>query len=641
MKSAVAIITYNRLNALKTTVDGLVKHCGQYPLAIFDDCSMKDDTKNYLRSLLPDAEEELDRDILARVRKDDKLKIGLGEYNLGVSAQSNRAIKWFMEETDADHLCVCNDDIHVLGDFIAFYAQAHADLNIHFWSFCDFTSEHFRSTDIRITLENEKAYDVRIIQRMTGMMISVTRELINKIGYFDSSFVFGEEHSQPAGSLVLCGDYVHRPIETIKQGDEVVGWFRPSSRPYNPPNGSVWHNDQEPKHVCDSLCKTKVIGVIKRTAPCVKITTKSGRVSLCTTDHKWYLSTEKSLDNKRYVEASVGEMMVDVTGTPEKEKQLTDDYRLGYIKGALDGDGSSGKSNYILRVTQKPFSDRFRAFLDDLGMGHYDDEKNVEQKQFNYSNYIYFTTLQSEPSKTLKDWKPKTEESFRGWLAGVYDAEGSNNSIGQSETINAKTYTNIQKALDFFNFGYRETEQRHEILINGGRQELLRFLALTQPAMPWKADKVLLTSKFCKERDRIEKIEDVGDLEVYSIQTEAGNYIADGFASKNCDFQNRARYAGAMNLNGQMFMSLDLVHQPKKLLTHQKVPSTVSSDDKAAYDEHATAMLTRSMSTLRAGNIYRPFEILNIERVGQVEGYGGINKKAMGSIPVCFDVHGE
>lgn len=302
MKSAVAIITYNRLNALKTTVDGLVKHCGQYPLAIFDDCSMKDDTKNYLRSLLPDAEEELDRDILAKVRKDDKLKIGLGEYNLGVSAQSNRAIKWFMEETDADHLCICNDDIHVLGDFIAFYAQAHADLNIHFWSFCDFTSEHFRSTDIRITLENEKVYDVRIIQRMTGMMISVTRELINKIGYFDSSFVFGEEH---------------------------------------------------------------------------------------------------------------------------------------------------------------------------------------------------------------------------------------------------------------------------------------------------------------------------------------------------CDFQNRARYAGAMNLNGQMFMSLDLVHQPKKLLTHQKVPSTVSSDDKAAYDEHATAMLTRSMSTLRAGNIYRPFEILNIERVGQVEGYGGINKKAMGSIPVCFDVHGE
>jgi hypothetical protein len=114
----------------------------------------------------------------------------LGARNLGVSGNSNRALKWLMDETDADHFCLINDDLHVLGDFVDFYKKAHLDLGVGMFCFCDFIGPTYRWVDIK-----KRGYNIKLCPRMTGIMMSFTRELINTIGYFDMSFgKFGEEH---------------------------------------------------------------------------------------------------------------------------------------------------------------------------------------------------------------------------------------------------------------------------------------------------------------------------------------------------------------------------------------------------------------------------------------------------------------
>jgi hypothetical protein len=65
--------------------------------------------------------------------------------------------------------------------------------------FCDFTEaspaisgapETYKWTTYRV-----RGYEVKFLPRFTGIMMSVTRKLVEKIGFFDAEFgKFGEEH---------------------------------------------------------------------------------------------------------------------------------------------------------------------------------------------------------------------------------------------------------------------------------------------------------------------------------------------------------------------------------------------------------------------------------------------------------------
>lgn len=192
MKSAVAVITYNRIDALREVLAGLADFCPQYPTAIFEDCGNRDATAAWLKI---DRTRTAHRHDLRAEQWDGNGMNGLptvflGDTNMGVARNSNRAIKWFMEETDAGHLVILNDDLHVLGDFVDLYARAHQELGVQHFCFCDFTSEAYRW----ITVHN-RGWKLKLMPRFTGIMLSFTREILNKVGYFDADFgKFGEEH---------------------------------------------------------------------------------------------------------------------------------------------------------------------------------------------------------------------------------------------------------------------------------------------------------------------------------------------------------------------------------------------------------------------------------------------------------------
>jgi hypothetical protein len=189
MKSAIAILTYNRLPALVSLMDGINAHCKHYPTAIFDDLSWRDNTAGYLKD---EGVAKPRPDLLAveYASPNGGVKAFLAEKNLGVAGNSNRALKWFMEETDADHLCLLNDDLFVLGDFPKLYAEAHKDLGVGMFCFCDFTGPTYRWVDVK-----KRGYNVKLCPRMTGIMMSIKREVVEAIGYYDMRFgKFGEEH---------------------------------------------------------------------------------------------------------------------------------------------------------------------------------------------------------------------------------------------------------------------------------------------------------------------------------------------------------------------------------------------------------------------------------------------------------------
>lgn len=209
MKSAIAIITYRRLPALKETWWGLQRHCIQYKTAVFEDCGQRDATSRFL---VGDAKRKHRSDLMAdEYWLPSGQQVFLGHRNLGVTGNTNRAIKWFMDETDADHLCLLNDDLHVLGDFVDYYAKGHRDLGVGLFCFCDFTGESYRWISVRA-----RGYRVKLLPRYTGIMMSMTRQLVNKIGYYDSRFgQFGEEHcdytirARFAGEQCLDGQDQH------------------------------------------------------------------------------------------------------------------------------------------------------------------------------------------------------------------------------------------------------------------------------------------------------------------------------------------------------------------------------------------------------------------------------------------------
>lgn len=192
MKSAVAILTYNRVDALKETLSGLRKFCAQYSTAIFEDCGQRDGTETYLMG--PNRTGTKRKELLATQfdgkHIGDNVEIFLGDTNLGVTGNSNRALKWF-SETGCDHLCLMNDDLHVLGDFVNFYAQGHEDLGVGLFCFCDFV--HHES--YRWLTVNSRGHRIKLLGRMTGIMMSISRACFDAIGYYDARFgKFGEEH---------------------------------------------------------------------------------------------------------------------------------------------------------------------------------------------------------------------------------------------------------------------------------------------------------------------------------------------------------------------------------------------------------------------------------------------------------------
>lgn len=171
---------------------------------------------------------------------------------------------------------------------------------------------------------------------------------------------------------------------------------------------------------------------------------------------------------------------------------------------------------------------------------------------------LYFIARKGTKLQRLINITPKETdiEKIKAWsyLGGIIDGEGGCKHYGifvaQSKPANFIIYEKIKKTFEFLNIEYSEYESiRHEdrphmkngdykqniFYLKGGRQGKFNLLNNADFAKKEQILKCLWGrggSQF--EEDRILDIKPDKFEEVYGLTTETGNYIAWGYASKNC-----------------------------------------------------------------------------------------------------------
>lgn len=130
------------------------------------------------------------------------------------------------------------------------------------------------------------------------------------------------------------------------------------------------------------------------------------------------------------------------------------------------------------------------------------------------------------------------------WLAGMIDGEGGGSvTISQSRRVNPAVHKRISEVLDALGVDYREHDAGYDL--RGGKQLFTDLLNWTDVVKREYFTKRVLqgnnrradsVGQMNRWADKIVNVEYEGPGEVVSMQTSTGNYIAWGYASKNCVF---------------------------------------------------------------------------------------------------------
>jgi hypothetical protein len=157
------------------------------------------------------------------------------------------------------------------------------------------------------------------------------------------------------------------------------------------------------------------------------------------------------------------------------------------------------------------------------------------------------------------------DERLAGWLAGIFDGEGSSDGyavqIAQSRKANPLVYQAICDALAYFGFEF--TMKFDRINLTGGQQAYVDFFNITQPYRRQTTGRIRLRgtrrlrdviegsfgARYATP-DRIIAVEPDGEGDVIGLTTTSGNYVAWGYASKNCSkaINGLAAYRAAPDL---------------------------------------------------------------------------------------------
>lgn len=150
------------------------------------------------------------------------------------------------------------------------------------------------------------------------------------------------------------------------------------------------------------------------------------------------------------------------------------------------------------------------------------------------------------------------DDWFRaGWLGGFYEGEGSvcaqsrregdaTNAVisfAQTDGANLPICEQLERVLSYFGFEWgmslKPREEGHQQLRmywlkRGGLPTYQKFLHIAKP-IKWR-DRIIEAaygSSFIRSEEKVVKIEDAGETDVYGLTTDTGNYVVWGIASSN------------------------------------------------------------------------------------------------------------
>jgi DNA repair photolyase len=247
------------------------------------------------------------------------------------------------------------------------------------------------------------------------------------------------------------------------------------------------------------------------------------------------------------------------TGRFASQPKIDQDYKFGYLCGMIRGDGLVYSATYV-RSDGRGLTDAnsFRLALVDLEALHrsrdYLAELNVPTKEFVFQKAAVarkeVTAIRTsarasvDAVRTYIAWPRQASESWcKGFLAGIFDAEGSCHSNGalRISNTNSVIIDRIASCLRRFDFTFvleMSAKDRLRPVTNvrlvGGLREHLRFFHTVDPAITRKRT---IEGGALKSSTslRVVAIEPLGvDLPMYDITTGTGDFVSNGVISHNC-----------------------------------------------------------------------------------------------------------
>jgi DNA repair photolyase len=237
-----------------------------------------------------------------------------------------------------------------------------------------------------------------------------------------------------------------------------------------------------------------------------------------------------------------------------------DDYRVGYVAGLSLGDGTfryesgwrSDKLGFpasywrVALVDREPL-ERLVEYLAGLGVEAairpFDGGRSAT-KPLHKVEVRALAKL--ERIDKILHVERSSRSYRRGFVAGFFDAEGSNGSSLRVTQVNLGTLERVRGYASSLGFEFRiepREGRASSMRLIGSIAERIRFFAVVRPAIERKRGAVLGTTRSLLP-ERVESVENAGIADVVDIQTSTGTFFAAGLATHNCYARPTHEYLG-------------------------------------------------------------------------------------------------
>ena len=342
------------------------------------------------------------------------------------------------------------------------------------------------------------------------------------------------------GTPILMADGRTKPLVELAVGDQIVGTeIRGRYRRY---------------------VTTEVLAHWSTIKPAYCVTLEDGTQLITSGDHRfltnrgWKHVTGAGGDSGRRPHLTVNNELLGTGGFASPPSESSD-YKRGYLCGIVRGDGhvasraytkpdgSAGRYHaFRLALTDLEALRRARRYLLDGRVLTHDSVFSAGGR--GHRAMLAISTaprVQVDRVRQLVRWPLSPSEDWRkGFLAGIFDAEGSCGSQALRISNTDRAIIAWTKAcLRDFRFDVVEEPSGKPnglscVRIRGGLRERLRFFHLTDPAITRKRTVQGIALK-SDARTRVVSIEPLGRaMRLYDITTGTGDFVANGVVSHNC-----------------------------------------------------------------------------------------------------------
>lgn len=281
----------------------------------------------------------------------------------------------------------------------------------------------------------------------------------------------------------------------------------------------------------------------------IEVVTDKGRVILDKHDQLWLTGNKGHTHSgwRNVLEVDEGLNIRQLFGESYRNES---EFEKGWISGSIDGDGTrwwnGNSTRFRFAVSEPEYVDEVYRLL----IKHGAEVKLGAHKTTGFSGkprvYSSVTGRDDSLAKAISV-NTITDSYMQGWLAGIFDSEGSrgvnsNFQISQSKKVNFEKWNTIGNYLDKLGFKYSSNGEGFRL--KGGLPEIYRFYSTCTPFLQRKKDSIIGQS--IRGKGTIKSIKKISGGNIVHLTTSTSNLIVNGILLHNCDTPYTWAFTDAM-----------------------------------------------------------------------------------------------